>query len=463
MNPQKPLNTRKVLMVAYVFPPIAYAGTYRTLRFCRYLPQNGWIPHVLTIKEADDLDNDYGLLDRISKEVRIYRTRTIDFWRFWRSQKKETKTSSEIDGGKQEANKNIRRNRNCSEKVKSFLWKLVTTPDHMVFWIPFAVLKGIWILHKEKCDLIYTSSPPHSEQIIGYILSKIFRKPWVADFRDPWVDADDFDELTSHSNLISNIHRFLERLVVKNATKISMISPTYTDHLITRYRNIEHSKFITLVNGYDSNYKPAKPNNSYKKFTIVHAGTFYSNRKPDLFFLGLRSWLESIDASIRKTVQVFFVGKSHIEISEKIKSYGLQDIIRCLPLMPQKEVVMMMMASHLLLLVTGLDEKSKGVLTSKLFDYLSIGKPILAIVPEGDAAKIVRECGAGYVVSEEDPSMIAKHLQLVFGAYANGGDPGVKFNQQVIESYDSKTITERLANTFNACLERPRANEQFRD
>ena len=76
---------RKVLIIAYVFPPIAYAGTYRTLRFCRYLPKNGWIPHVLTVKVSDDLENDYSLLNRLPREAKIYRTGTIDFYRFFRS------------------------------------------------------------------------------------------------------------------------------------------------------------------------------------------------------------------------------------------------------------------------------------------------------------------------------------------------------------------------------------------
>ena len=50
-------DNRKVLIIAYAFPPIAYAGTYRTLRFCTYLPEYGWAPPVLPIKEAEDLSN----------------------------------------------------------------------------------------------------------------------------------------------------------------------------------------------------------------------------------------------------------------------------------------------------------------------------------------------------------------------------------------------------------------------
>lgn len=171
---------RKVLMIAYVFPPIAYVGTHRTLRFCRYLPREGWIPYVLTIKEGKDLDNDHKLLKRLPKEAKIYRTNIIDFWRMWEKwskRKKSKKGSIPKNSNQSQALRGKQGGKGFLRHLKSFLWDLVTTPDHMVFWIPFAVIKGVRIIRKEECELVYTTSPPHSEQIIGLILSRIFKIP----------------------------------------------------------------------------------------------------------------------------------------------------------------------------------------------------------------------------------------------------------------------------------------------
>ena len=79
--------TKKVLVIAYVFPPIAYAGTHRTLRLCKYLSRLGYELHVLTIKVQKDLHNDFDLYDKIKNDVTIHRTETVDIWRIYKKYK----------------------------------------------------------------------------------------------------------------------------------------------------------------------------------------------------------------------------------------------------------------------------------------------------------------------------------------------------------------------------------------
>ena len=164
--------TSKVLMVAYVFPPIAFAGTYRTLRFCRYLPQEGWLPEVLTIKEGDDLDLDYSLLNRIPRSIKIRRTWTLDPWRWWNYRRKGLKPSTaavtSTNSGEQ-ANPPNRGNflYRSAKYLMEVCWELITIPDHMNFWAIFASLRGIRIMARKQVDLIYTSSPPHSEHLVA--------------------------------------------------------------------------------------------------------------------------------------------------------------------------------------------------------------------------------------------------------------------------------------------------------
>ena len=76
-------------MITYTFPPIAFAGTYRTLRFCRSLPENGWLPVVVTIKRGEDLNNDDGFPDMIPADIAVHRTRTVDFWRWWQQRERK--------------------------------------------------------------------------------------------------------------------------------------------------------------------------------------------------------------------------------------------------------------------------------------------------------------------------------------------------------------------------------------
>ena len=167
-------------MITYVFPPIAYAGTYRTLRFCRYLPEYDWLPEVITIKRGDDLANDDTLLEKIPVPVKVHRTRTIDFWRWWRKRSfaknkpiKEDNLSVVKDT---EGNGQTQKKTSWPGRIKTFIWELLTTPDHMLFWVPFALLKGISILRHKAIEVIYTSSPPHSEHPVGSGIRGLFNK-----------------------------------------------------------------------------------------------------------------------------------------------------------------------------------------------------------------------------------------------------------------------------------------------
>ena len=156
--------TKKVLVIAYVFPPIAYAGTHRTLRLCKYLSRLGYELHVLTIKVQKDLHNDFDLYDKIKNDVTIHRTETVDIWRIYKKYKDrflKTKTGKLIN------------------RILSFLIEVLSQPDHMNLWVPFAVQIGRKIIKKHHIDVIYTTSPPHSQLMTGALLKKMTNLPWV--------------------------------------------------------------------------------------------------------------------------------------------------------------------------------------------------------------------------------------------------------------------------------------------
>ena len=57
----------------------------------------------------------------------------------------------------------------------------------MNLWVPFAVQIGRKIIKKHHIDVIYTTSPPHSQLMTGVLLKKMTNFPWVADLRDPII------------------------------------------------------------------------------------------------------------------------------------------------------------------------------------------------------------------------------------------------------------------------------------
>ena len=430
-----------------------YAGVYRSLRFCKYLPRHQWQPLVLTIKEYPDLDPDFSLIAQLPKEVKVYRTMTIDLIRWLRRRNKNvSKTeiaSTAVDDSKTVASRKVNRKFGVIKAIKTAILRLTSFPDHMIFWVPFAVIGGIKVILKEKPEVIYTSSPPHSAQLAGLILSKIFNKPWVADFRDPWVDANDYFEKCFKSKIYMRIGAYLESLVVKNAAKIIMVSETYRQKLLERYP-AANKRVIVLTNGFDPEDAMDISPKPYEKFTITYTGQFYSYRQPDLFLDGFKLWVDQIGQDkVLNRCQVLFVGGNSSEVQKKIEERNLSNIVKCKGFIPKEEALQICMASHLLLMVVGFNQGSEGILTSKIFDYFLCKKPILAIVPKGDASDLIRKSGSGYVVSTEDPVLIAKAIDEEFRSVMGQEERQFCPDLHVVEKYDAIKLTETLAFNFN--------------
>ena len=78
---------RKVLIIAYYFPPLGFSGVQRTLKFVKYLPSFGWSPTVLTVTPTGYFAMDMSLLKEIERtEIKVLRTSSVDPTRLFEKQ-----------------------------------------------------------------------------------------------------------------------------------------------------------------------------------------------------------------------------------------------------------------------------------------------------------------------------------------------------------------------------------------
>jgi len=313
---------KRVLMITYAFPPMPYAGVYRTLRFCKYLPKFNWQPIILTINDYPYHKKEYTLMPQIL-DVKIYRTSTIDpvKWHIYRSSRYKAENSNLKNGSEkynvEDRKKMPQRQHNLIKKIKGLLFSLASFPDHAIFWIPFATIWGLKIIIKEKPNVVYTSSPPHSSQLIGLILKKLSNKNWIADFRDPWVDNVYFEQRPKFNTYIKIIS-LLEKLVMKNATCVLLNTDFNRNKVTKRYPYLNQRKFETLTNGFDCDDIRGTVVKDLNKFTITFIGTFYSYFKTDLFLEGVKLWVEGIEIkNLSDKFQVLFIGERNVEVERK--------------------------------------------------------------------------------------------------------------------------------------------------
>jgi len=151
-------------------------------------------------------------------------------------------------------------------------------------WLPFALWKGISLMRKEKFDLIFATSPPPTTLIIGMILSRLFKIPLVADFRDLWVNEYFYNPPTLFHH---KLHKYLELKVVKSAELITCISESMENFLKKQYdKKISTDKIRVVSNGFDANdFNNSFPLHKNDKRTIIDSIVRFSRNIIFVYFM----------------------------------------------------------------------------------------------------------------------------------------------------------------------------------
>ena len=100
----------------------------------------------------------------------------------------------------------------------------------------------------------------------------------------------------------------------------------------------------------------------------------------------------------------------------------------------------------LLLLIPDAGGRGKGVLSGKVFEYLAAERPILAAVPpDGAAAELIRETGAGIVAAPDDVDGLREALVELHRRFTNGGLADVQLSPSWRQSVARSTRVEETA------------------
>ena len=117
-------------------------------------------------------------------------------------------------------------------------------------------------------------------------------------------------------------------------------------------------------------------------------------------------------------VHVRFVGDFRPGDREFMEELGVADRVELIDYVPRRRSLELQRESDaLLLLIPEAGGRGRGVLSGKVFEYIAAERPILAVVPpDGAAARLIAETGAGVVAAPEDvdamrDALVAMHAR----------------------------------------------------
>ena len=420
---------KNVLIITYYWPPAGGPGVQRVLKFCKYLREFNWNPYVLTVENGEFPAYDDGLTAEIPDGINVFRSFNPEPTVLY---KKLTGKKSNIPTFVLQPDEKGNRKKMAARLIRANFF----IPDAKRFWKIFAVHRGLQIIRQNNINLIFTSSPPHTVQLIGRRLARKSSLPWIADFRDPWNDA--FWQYAMGRILFKNYDEKLEKNVLQDANKIVTVSAD----LAKLFNDKIAREYLVIHNGFDEADFTGIKKERNDKFRIIYVGNLGKNQP----ITSLLKALGQLDEPVLKKISFTFYGSAHSAIHKQIEKRQLQPFITFKPYIPHKAMVQEIVNADLLLLVIPQVEKNSGIVTGKLFEYLATGNFILGIGPEqGDAAKIINATGCGKMYSYQ--SNLSAVLEQRYNDWLQ--NKSLKVNTIEIQKYTRKYQTGLLAKIFD--------------
>ena len=420
-------------MVSYDFPPSSI-GIWRTLKFCRYLPEFGWQPAVLTVRPVRSPRQDEGPLSELPEGTEVRRTGSADPHRLaWLLGRKGSGGAGGSGGPATSA---------TWRPVFEFLRSWVFIPDDRIGWMPFAVREGRGWLREQKFDAVYTTSTPHTAHLVGERLAREAGLPLLADFRDVWVG--NYLTYRPATAWQDRRQRALEARVVRRAGRVVSATEPITQDFIERYSAEPRGKFLTITNGFDdSDFVPDGAHHDPSVYTITYAGTLFGATSPVPFLRAVRLLLRQ-RPEWREVLRLRFLGSMIEPYRETIRKFGLGDITRVEPYLPHSEALRAMQAADMLLLIVADQPGSHIMLTQKVFEYAAARRPVLGLVPEGAARDFLSEIGEGRIAPPSAIRHIAREIDIALTRWREHGREVLPPNPRLAK-YHRRELTRRLA------------------
>lgn len=394
---------KNALIIASHYPPNPTGGVMRIAKLVKYLPSFGWNSIVLTSSIRSDSDE---LLKDVQKAVAVYRLPSYDVRGVYHHLMRMV---SRVSGGWRTPIPTAAKQETAvpASPGPSFAARFFV-PDHIAGWIPLAALCGIFAVIKHRVKVVYSTSPLPSSNLVAYLVSRVCRVPWVLDMRDPWTT----NPIAAQRGfaLLSKLEHFLEKTALQAADHVVVISEQFLPPLLQSFPSLDPAKFSVIPNGYDpEDFEQIEPV-QFDRFTILHAGTFYEGRSATPFLEALRRCI-TLHPELREALQVLFLGDAGSLTASTVTRLGLSDLVKLPGTFPHKVGLQYISGADLLLLVPG---PGKSTMTGKVFEYLAVRRPILALAGEGAVRDVVSSSALSTVVAPDDVPAIAEAIVTLY-------------------------------------------------
>ncbi len=436
---------RRLLVVAYFFPPVGGIGVERTLKHVEHLPAFGWQPVVVAAANSGYRIVNPDSIARIPAGTEVHRAGSLEPAHLRRAlaslmgrggrPTSAAPSDSRTGGGGGGL-------RGIANAAWAAAIPLAFFPDEQLFWLPGAVQAGRRANRAGPVDAIYSSSPPISGHLAAGLLARRLERPWVADFRDPWIGNAFAKRLPAPHRALQ---RRLERWIVERADRIILSTGRIRDAYAERYPD-RADRLVHIPNGYDRSElagpPAAPPREDEDVFRLIYAGSVYGERELALFLDGVEIALHR-RPELRERLRVEFVGwfsEANLRVAAR-RLPPLDPVVRHRGYRPRAEAIALERRADAGLVLIADGEHRDAVATGKLYEYIGLDLPVLAVAPLGEVREILSGLDWG-ITTDPTPRGVADGIEAIVDA------PRPDRPADTEARYERRTLTAALVDVL---------------
>ena len=413
--------SRRILLVAYFYPPCKDTGAHRPAALAKYLRRLGHDMTVLTTSAYGRLPGDASEGTERTTDAQLWRARLRG------ADRVDALYGADTYSGRPHP-----------------LSKLIVPEPLALAWAPFARRRAVSLHGREPFDCVITTSPPESAHSVGPRLRRR-GAAWVADVRDAWT----FEPLRPRfpTSIQRRLDERMERRLLGTADAVVCVSEPAAADL--RERGIAEP--ILVRNGADPELLDAADPGSVsglldpERVSLVYTGRFGSaGRDPEALVDGLRRLAATRPDDARR-LELVIAGPLTAAERELFAADLSPARISIVGSLERERALALQRAADCLLLVA--HSIRSQLANFKLYEYLSAGPPILALAAGTEAGAIAKQLG-----SEPVPAGDADAVADALGRVARSEIPAPDADARAEHSYPA--VAERMAAAVETAIER---------
>jgi glycosyltransferase involved in cell wall biosynthesis len=430
-------HPRRLLMMAYYFPPYGGGFSIRIGKFTKYLSRLGWECTVVSVApEAYSADVAFTGGGDVAGAV-VHRTPS------WERLLPAGSAPAPSPGGGAPARTGV------LQRLKH----VVLLPDRQVLWAPYA-LRLARRLHRERpFHAALATAPPMSTVPAAAALRRLLRIPTVLDLRDDWTGTATFSALPPARQ---RVERALERATLRRADHVLVPTRPSYDRLLETFR-LPAERVSLVPNGFDpedfaSGHAASGPVHRGRT-TLVHLGTLTERRSPATLLEALRR-LRERDPAAAGRLCLLQMGAVESCFDAALRPLAATGHVEVRPAGSHAEALALMHAADVLVLIP--NQATATAIPGKTYEYLASGRPVLALVEPGATRDLLREVGVRWLLDVDDVASITEALAGI-AANPPRRDAPEPTDAAALRRYDRREHARQLAGILDRLCTQKRA------